>query len=101
MGRQKQIDTSWLDKALQHVEAVSRYLMVNLHFEEAQLDEFWSFVKKKEARCTALEKLRLLARINISRCLPCKAFQEDIRRVGRVACKSQQGYYNKSSLVST
>jgi transposase-like protein len=29
-------------------EAVSRYLMVNLHFEEAQLDEFWSFVKKRK-----------------------------------------------------
>jgi hypothetical protein len=32
----------------QHVEAVSRYLMVNLHFEAVQLDEFWSFVKKKK-----------------------------------------------------
>ncbi len=39
---------SWLDKASQHVEAVSRYLMVNLHFEAVQLDEFWSFVKKKK-----------------------------------------------------
>ena len=37
----------WLEKASQHVEAVSRYLMVNLHFEEVQLDEFWSFVRKK------------------------------------------------------
>jgi transposase-like protein len=40
--------TSWLDKASQHIEAVSRYLMVNLHFEAVQLDEFWSFVKKKK-----------------------------------------------------
>lgn len=39
---------AWLDKASQHVEAVSRYLMVNLHFEAVQLDEFWSFVKKKK-----------------------------------------------------
>jgi len=39
--------TSWLDKASQHVEAVSRYLMVNLHFEAVQMDEFWSFVKKR------------------------------------------------------
>jgi hypothetical protein len=39
---------AWLDKASQHAEAVSHYLMVNLHFEEAQLDEFWSFVKKKK-----------------------------------------------------
>lgn len=39
--------SAWLEKASQHAEAVSRYLMVDLSFEEAQLDEFWSFVKKK------------------------------------------------------
>jgi transposase-like protein len=39
--------TAWLDRASQHIEAVSYYLMVNLHFEAVQLDEFWSFVKKK------------------------------------------------------
>lgn len=44
--------SAWLAKASKHAEAVSRYLMVNLQFEEAQLDEFWSFVKKK--RHTAL-----------------------------------------------
>ena len=38
---------AWLDRASQHIEAVSHYLMVNLHFEAVQLDEFWSFVKKK------------------------------------------------------
>jgi transposase-like protein len=39
---------AWLDRASQHVESVSRYLMVNLHFEAVQLDEFWSFVQKKK-----------------------------------------------------
>lgn len=39
---------AWLDRASQHIEAVSRYLMVNLHFEAVQLDEFWSFVQKKK-----------------------------------------------------
>jgi len=52
-ARIKQVDkdtvAAWLDKASQHVEAVSHHLMVNLHFEEAQLDEFWSFVKKRSA----------------------------------------------------
>lgn len=38
----------WLDRASKHIEAVSRYLMVNLHFDAVQLDEFWSFVKKKK-----------------------------------------------------
>lgn len=47
MGLDKDTVSAWLEKASQHVEAVSRYLMVNLHVEEAQVDEFWSFVKKK------------------------------------------------------
>ena len=51
-ARIKKVDkdtvTSWLDKASRHAEAVSRYLMVNLHFGTVQLDEFWSFVKKRK-----------------------------------------------------
>ena len=51
-ARIKKVDkdtvAAWLDKASQHIEAVSRHLMVNLHFEAVQLDEFWSFVKKKK-----------------------------------------------------
>jgi len=47
-GVDKDTVTAWLDKASQHVEAVSHYLMVNLHFEAVQLDEFWSFVKKRK-----------------------------------------------------
>jgi transposase-like protein len=51
-ARIKKVDkdtvAAWLDKASRHMEAVSQYLMVNLHFEEAQLDEFWSFVKKRK-----------------------------------------------------
>ena len=47
MDLDKDTVSAWLEKASKHTEAVSRYLMVNLHFEEVQLDEFWSFVKKK------------------------------------------------------
>jgi transposase-like protein len=51
-ARIKKVDkdtvSAWLDKASKHVKAVSRYLMVNLHFKAVQLDEFWSFVKKKK-----------------------------------------------------
>lgn len=50
-ARIKKVDkdtvTSWLNKASKHVGTVSRYLMVHLHFEAVQLDEFWSFVKKR------------------------------------------------------
>ena len=51
-ARIKKVDkdtvSAWLNRASKHVEAVSRYLMVNLHFEAVQLDEFWSFVKKRK-----------------------------------------------------
>ena len=51
-ARIKKVDkdtvVAWLDKAVHHVEAVSRYLMVKLQFEAVQLDEFWSFVKKRK-----------------------------------------------------
>ncbi len=47
LGLDKDTGSGWLEKASKHTEAVSRYLMVHLHFEEVQLDEFWSFVKKK------------------------------------------------------
>jgi len=51
-ARIKKVDkdtvASWLDRASQHIEGVSRYLMVDLHFEAVQLDEFWSFVKKRK-----------------------------------------------------
>ena len=52
LGLDKDTVSAWLAKASKHTEAVSRYLMVPLQFEEAQLDAFWSFVKKR--RRTAL-----------------------------------------------
>jgi len=48
LGLDKDTVSAWLEKASKHAEAVSRYLMVNLPFEEGHLDEFWSFVKKKK-----------------------------------------------------
>ena len=51
-ARIKKVDkdtvASWLDRASQHIEGVSRYLMVDLHFEAVQLDEFWGSVKKRK-----------------------------------------------------
>jgi hypothetical protein len=46
MGLEKDTVCRWLEKASKHVEAVSLYLIKNLHLTEAQLDELWSFVKK-------------------------------------------------------
>ncbi|MFQ5859351.1 MAG: hypothetical protein ACE5LU_27435 [Anaerolineae bacterium] len=53
----------WLRRAGQHSEKVSTYLMRNLQacpgpgVEQAQLDELWTFVRKKEKMLTAWEKL--------------------------------------------
>ena len=47
-GVGKDTVAAWLDKASEHVEAVSRYLMVHRHFEAVQLDEFWSFDEKRK-----------------------------------------------------
>jgi transposase-like protein/IS1 family transposase len=47
----------WLRRAGQHCEQVSAYLMRNLHVEQAQLDELWTFVRKKEKMLSAWEQL--------------------------------------------
>ncbi len=38
----------WLDLAGQHAAAVSTILIRNLHLTQAQVDELWTFVKKKQ-----------------------------------------------------
>jgi len=47
----------WLRRAGQHCEQVSAYLMRNLHVEQAQMDELWTFVRKKEKALSAWEQL--------------------------------------------
>ena len=64
MGLDKDTVCRWLEKASKHVEAVSLYLMKNLHLTEAQLDELWSFVKKK--RRTLRQSKRSLANMGMS-----------------------------------
>ncbi len=48
---------AWLRKAGQHCEQVSAYLMQNVEVSQAQLDELWTFVQKKEKTLSAWEKL--------------------------------------------
>lgn len=50
----------WLDRAGRHCRAVTCSLFDNLHISECQLDELWSFVRKKEAHLTAAEKVLTL-----------------------------------------
>jgi len=47
-----------LAKAAEHVEKISRTLLVNLVVSECQLDEMWSFVGKKEKNLEPVEKLQ-------------------------------------------
>lgn len=60
VGVDKDTVCAWLDKAGRHCRAVTAYLFNHLHITECQLDELWSFVHKKEAHLTAVEKIRML-----------------------------------------
>lgn len=60
VGVDKDTICEWLDKAGRHCRAVTTYLFNNLHMTECQLDELWSFVRKKEAHLTVIEKVLML-----------------------------------------
>ena len=47
----------WLPILGQHGRGVMIYFFRNLHLAECQLDELWTFIYKKEAHLTPLEKL--------------------------------------------
>ena len=63
-GRLVEIDKDtvcdWLDRAGRHGRAVTTSLVDTLHITEGQVDELWSFVRKKEAHLTAAEKVLAL-----------------------------------------
>ena len=51
----------WLDRAGRHCRAVTAWLFDNFHITECQVDELWSFVRKKEAHLhTVAEKVLAL-----------------------------------------
>src|SRR5215211_1329695 len=50
----------WLGRAGRHCRAVTSYLFDNWHITECQLDDLWSFVRKKEAHLTIAEKVLAL-----------------------------------------
>jgi IS1 family transposase len=47
----------WLPVLGQHCQHVMNYFFRNLHLHECQLDELWTFIYKKAAHLTPLEKL--------------------------------------------
>jgi IS1 family transposase/transposase-like protein len=60
VGVDKDTVCDWLTSAARHCRAVMAYLWVNLHSPECQLDELWSFVRKKEAHLAPAEKVLTL-----------------------------------------
>ena len=38
---------SWIIKAAQHTNEFTQYMQQEMHLEQVQIDEFWSFVRKK------------------------------------------------------
>jgi hypothetical protein len=47
----------WLPVLGRHCQNVMTYFFRNLHLHECQLDELWTFISKKAAQLTPLEKL--------------------------------------------
>ena len=60
-GRLVEVDKDtvlhWLPILGQHCRGVMSFFFRDLHLAECQLDELWTFIYKKEAHLTALEKL--------------------------------------------
>lgn len=60
IGMDKDTVCTWLNQTGRHCRAVTAYLFDGFHITECQLDELWSFVRKKEARLTPAEKVLTL-----------------------------------------
>jgi IS1 family transposase/transposase-like protein len=58
LGVDKDTANHWLPGLGRHCQGVMNYFFRNLHLHECQLDELWTFIYKKEAHLTPLEKLR-------------------------------------------
>jgi len=56
-GVQPDTVLEWLKKAGQHCQLLSEYMMRELHVTQVQLDELWTFVRKKERMLKAWEML--------------------------------------------
>ena len=52
MGVDKDTIQRWVERAGQHTQEVSAYLMVSCHLSHAQLDALWTFVKKRNHTST-------------------------------------------------
>src|SRR6266699_3811897 len=49
-GHKYETISVWLKRAAAHAEAVTQVLANDLHLNQVEIDEFWSFVQKKRAQ---------------------------------------------------
>jgi IS1 family transposase len=57
VGVDKDTICDWLNQAARHCRAVTSYFWHTFHLRECQLDELWSFVRKKEGHLTPAERV--------------------------------------------
>ena len=53
LGVKEETILAWLDRAYNKAEEINKTLLKNLQVTEVQLDEMWSFVKRKVSNTTA------------------------------------------------
>src|SRR6266478_5920203 len=49
-GHKYETISEWLKRAARHAEALTQVLANDLHLNQVEIDEFWSFVQKKTAQ---------------------------------------------------
>ncbi len=48
--------STWLKRAAAHAQALTQVLASDLHLNQVEIDEFWSFVQKKRAQLASLTR---------------------------------------------
>lgn len=55
-GHQYETISEWLKRTATHAAAMTQVLASDLHLNQVEIDEFWSFVQKKKGQLTSLTK---------------------------------------------
>jgi len=55
-GHKYETISVWLKRAATHAAALTQVLASDLHLNQVEIDEFWSFVQKKRAQLPSLTK---------------------------------------------
>jgi len=55
-GHKYETISEWLKRAARHAETLTQVLANDLHLNQVEIDEFWSFVQKKRGQLTSRTK---------------------------------------------